>query len=95
MGGAAVGSRPQAVLEVLADNQDEEQGGPKSTESEMLVAPASKRRESVPAASLMLAEGTLVQTETQNSTKKGTLHQEPSSSPPQREEWMAPSSAPN
>jgi hypothetical protein len=98
-GGPAVDSKPQAALEaVLADSQDEEeqQGAPKSiAPGKLVVLPASKRRESVPAAPLVLAEGTLVQRETQHSTKKGSLHKEAALSLPQRVKAMVPSSAPN
>jgi hypothetical protein len=94
-GGPAVGSRPQAVLEVLVDSQDKEQGGPKSTESEMLVAPASKRRDSVPAPSLGLADIHVLSWGHKGQLKKGSGPKELASAQQQREKLSVPSSAHN
>ena len=93
--GPAVGSRLQAVLEVLADNQDEEQGGLKSAESEMFVAPASKRRDSVPAPSLGLADIHVLSWGHKGQLKKGSGPKELASAQQQREKLSVPSSAHN
>jgi hypothetical protein len=96
-GEPAVDSRPQAVLEVLADSQDEAQeGAPKSTDSETLVPLASKCKDSVHAAPIVQAEdGSLAQRVHPRSLKKASGQKEPASSLLNPETAMAPSSARN
>jgi hypothetical protein len=63
---------------------DEEQGEvPKSTEAETLVPLASKHTDSVPAAPIAPADGTLVQREHKRSSKKASSRKEAASSLPQ------------